>query len=113
MKNDMVDDFIWHDGILLETRTICHHTKYNFILIVEVYIDDFTAGRQQKTIEFIDVEHISQIMDVDELIDNQNAGNIKDAMILYKKGKYKIMINLFGGFLKFSFRKFRIIDNEY
>ncbi|MCB2258762.1 hypothetical protein [Escherichia albertii] len=114
MKNDIeiVDEMIWHDGVLLETRTICHHAEYNFILIVEVYTDNSTSGRQQKIIEFMGVEHFSQIMDATELIDNQSAGNIKDAIILYKKEKYKIMINLFGGFLSFSFRKLRVIGNE-
>ncbi len=48
MKNDIeiVDEMIWHDGVLLETRTICHHAEYNFILIVEVYTDNSTSGRQ-------------------------------------------------------------------
>lgn len=44
------------------------------------------------------MEHLSQVMDIAELIDNQNAGNIKDATIVYKAKKYKISLHLFGGF---------------
>lgn len=55
------------------------------------------------------VEHFSQIMDATELIDNQSAGNIKDAIILYKKKKYKIMINLFGVFLSFHSESWELL----
>ncbi|MHB7142687.1 hypothetical protein ACYCI3_14155, partial [Escherichia coli] len=27
MKN--LDNIIWHDGVLVETRMECHHTEYN------------------------------------------------------------------------------------
>lgn len=110
MKN--VDNIIWHDGVLVETRMECHHMEYNFILTAEVYVDEFTAGRERKTFEFIGVEHLSQIMDVAELIDNQNAGNIKDAIIFRKANKHKFSLYLFGGFLSFTFKTMRVVDNE-
>lgn len=43
-----VDDIIWHDGVLVETRMECYHTEYNFILTAEVYVDDFTSARGTK-----------------------------------------------------------------
>lgn len=46
MKN--VENIIWHDGVLVETRMECHHTEYNFILTAELYVDEFTAGRERK-----------------------------------------------------------------
>ncbi|HGU7160377.1 hypothetical protein, partial [Escherichia coli] len=95
MKN--LDNIIWHDGVLVETRMECHHTEYNFILTAELYVDEFTAGRERKRFEFTGVEHLSQVMDIAELIDNQNAGNIKDAVIVYKAKKYEISLHLFGG----------------
>ncbi|ENO0421736.1 hypothetical protein ACAL74_004002 [Escherichia coli] len=51
-------------------------------------------------------------MDIAELIDNQNAGNIKDATIVYKAKKYEISLHLCGGFLSFTFKTMRVIDNE-
>ena len=59
------------------------------------------------------VEHLSQVMDIAELIDNQNAGNIKDATIVYKAKKYEISLDLFGGFLSFTFKTMRVVDNEF
>ncbi|HFO9980614.1 hypothetical protein QUG21_26130, partial [Escherichia coli] len=47
------------------------------------------------------------------LIDNQNAGNIKDAVIVYKAKKYEISLHLFGGFLNFIFKTMRVVDNEF
>ena len=107
MKN--VENIIWHDGVLVETRMECHHTEYNFILTVELYVDEFTAGRERKRFELTGVEHLSQVMDIAELIDNQN---IKDATIVYKAKKYKISLHLFGGFLSFTFKTMRVIDNK-
>lgn len=107
-----VDNIIWHDGVLVETRMECYHTEYNFILTAEVYVDDFTSARERKTLEFTGVEHLSQIIDVAELIDNQNAGNIEDATIIYKAKKYKFSLHLFGGFLSFTFKTMRVVDNE-
>ncbi|BDO55661.1 hypothetical protein ECZU26_39460 [Escherichia coli] len=111
MKN--LDNIIWHDGVLVETRMECHHTEYNFILTAELYVDEFTAGRERKRFEFTGVEHLSQVMDIAELIDNQNAGNIKDAVIVYKAKKYEISLHLFGGFLNFIFKTMRVVDNEF
>lgn len=111
MKN--VDNIIWHDSVLVETRMECHHAGYNFILTAELYVDEFTAGRERKRFEFMGVEHLSQVMDIAELIDNQNAGNIKDATIVYKAKKYEISLDLFGGFLSFTFKTMRVVDNEF
>ncbi|EHR8838390.1 hypothetical protein ABJ851_003927 [Shigella flexneri] len=108
-----VDNIIWHDGVLVETRVECHHTEYDFILTAEVYVDDFTSARERKMFKFTGVEHLSQVMDIAELIDNQNAGNIKDATIVYKAKKYEISLHLFGGFLNFTFKTMRVVDNEF
>ncbi len=111
MKN--VENIIWHDGVLVETRMECHHAEYNFILTTELYVDEFTAGRERKRFEFTGVEHLSQVMDIAEIIDNQKSGNIKDATIVYKAKKYNFSLNLFGGFLRFTFKTMRVVDNEY
>lgn len=110
MKN--INNIIWHDGVLVDTKMECHRTAHNFILTAELYVDEFTAGRERKTFEFTGVEHLSQLMDIAELIDNQKAGNIKDARIIYKAKKYKFSLYLFGGFLSFTFKTMRVVDNE-
>ncbi|ESU77878.1 hypothetical protein WRSd3_03325, partial [Shigella dysenteriae WRSd3] len=60
MKN--VENIIWHDGVLVETRMECHHTEYNFILTAELYVDEFTAGRERKRFEFTGVGNDSNLL---------------------------------------------------
>lgn len=115
LKNqfEVLNEIIWHDGVLLEARTIGNATRFDFVLVVDIYEDERATIRTKKIIHFIDIENLKVEINVSDLLDNKNAGNIESVLMTSDDGREKFSMRLFGGLLCFSFKHLNQQTTDY
>lgn len=99
-----IDNIYWHDGKILETKFVTDYgSKPCFIISAELYEEHHQASyRNRYSITCEDVKSFNFNCDVDELIDNESAGNISNGYmkdnvlrIYFCDGYLEIMANKF------------------
>jgi len=101
-----IENICWHDGKIYETKFVADYdSKPCFIISAELYKEpDHTPSRDRYSITCENVKSFNFNCDVDELIDNESAGNISNG---YMKDNV-LRIYFCDGYLEVKANKFVI-----
>lgn len=107
---NILNEIEWHDGVFLESRLSCKDGSVDLTVLVIIYKDN---KRRELNVEFINIENLTMTMDVVELNDNRNAGNISNGYVkkFSNNSKYKFFLYCTDGYINLTFKNEKVIFN--